>query len=925
MSYEVLRINDFDPMGLAPRIDHVQKVLANGEWGSIPVKKLLNKNLYQAKLDDATRLLFKIGALKERKFILLLGCIKDHNYARSRFPGNHQVSESDFEIPQNEEDLYQLVYVNTEEKRFQLLDKVISFDGTQNRVFYLPLPLIVVGSAGSGKTALMLEKMKTMSGQVLYTTHSKFLVENSRRVYYSNNYENDSQEVDFLSFKEFLQSVQVPQGKELTYQIFSTWWQRHQIGSVVKDPHKLFEEFRGVLTGSDTNCAYLSRENYLSLGVKQSIFIESEREAVYDLFEKYLRFLKEAGYFDQNLVSFQYLEKAVARYDFVVVDEVQDLTTIQIKLLLKHLKDEAAWFLCGDSNQIVHPNFFSWSRVKSMFYQAETHSPREVIQVLSNNFRNSQSVTALANRILILKNQRFGSIDKESNFLVTSMSSQEGQILHLQNKVNLMEDLDKKTSKSVNVAIVVPNEQVKERAKAYFKTPLVFTVHDAKGLEYKNIIIFDFISEYRDEFNDICAGVDSVSDTRELKFSRAKDKSEKSLEVYKFFINSLYVAVTRAIESLIIVESRTDHRAYELLGYPEIQDEFNWISEESNLEEWRAEARRLESQGKAEQAETIHKLILKDKQQVPWKVMDPKHFVRFGEAISRKQLTKIEKEDRTWLYHYSVADGVEPWQKIFEINKGKSAPQELLATINNKYHHDYLGKNYSNLRRKIESYGIDFQNPFGRTPVQTASVLGIKELVEALTEEGADANRRDLWGRTALGLSICRAITDANYRNKNLEGVYEALSSFPYSFQSRQKLWRLSNRPFEYFLFQLMFAHYYKGSVGNQAVDASYYLFDSEKLARSVAEFPDPVVPPHRKNRVYLSGILSKNEAKRDDPYNRGLFVRKERGHYVFNPHISFEIAEDTWMATSELLKLNRLVDQNFSGAALLRSVWEGV
>jgi superfamily I DNA/RNA helicase len=41
----------------------------------------------------------------------------------------------------------------------------------------------------------------------------------------------------------------------------------------------------------------------------------------------------------------------------VLVDEVQDLTTAQLALVLKTLKTPDAFMLCGDSNQIVHPNF----------------------------------------------------------------------------------------------------------------------------------------------------------------------------------------------------------------------------------------------------------------------------------------------------------------------------------------------------------------------------------------------------------------------------------------------------------------------------------------------------------------------------------------------------------------------------------------
>src|SRR5262249_38008033 len=69
------------------------------------------------------------------------------------------------------------------------------------------------------------------------------------------------------------------------------------------------------------------------------------------------------GYYAPNTLSPQYLSLVEPRYDFVVVDEVQDLTTIQLQLILQSLREPHQFLLCGDANQIVHPNFFSWSQL----------------------------------------------------------------------------------------------------------------------------------------------------------------------------------------------------------------------------------------------------------------------------------------------------------------------------------------------------------------------------------------------------------------------------------------------------------------------------------------------------------------------------------------------------------------------------------
>ncbi len=932
MAYDILQFNELDTTGVEHKVQKATTVLATGEWDQLNVKKLQNKNLYRAWLDDKNRLIFQIGENKTKKYLLLLEVIKNHNYEKSRFLRNHRVSDNDFidSSPQPSAQIEKLVYVNQSEKRFHILDKLISFDQAQSQILSLPLPLIVVGSAGSGKTALMLEKMKALTGQGLYVTLSKFLVENSRRIYYSNGFDSEAQELDFLSFKEFIQSIQIPQGKELHFKQFLSWWNRIKGSSSLKDPHKLFEEFRGVLTGSSIHTAYLSREEYLQLGIKQSIFLENERPLVYDVFQKYLQFLKSESYFDLNIVSHQNEKLISPKYDFVVVDEIQDLTNIQIHLILKSLKStgntSGQWFLCGDSNQIVHPNFFSWASVKTMFYNSSGQNPTEILRVLNNNFRNSQNVTELSNKILVLKNKRFGSIDKESNFLVKSQSQYPGHILRLTTEANVLKTVNDKTAKSTKCAIITPNDEAKARARAYFQTPLVFNVHEAKGLEYRDIIVFDFVSEYQKEFREICEGIEDINTIENLDYSRAKNKSDKSLEVYKFFINSLYVAITRSVQNLIIIENCLSHKIFDLLDYPTSTNNVDIELEESTQDEWRAEARRLEQQGKLDQAAEIHKLILGDKKPVPWQILDLEEMNKTHLAIQSQTMSKVDKTTRQTLFQYALVDDVVPLQEVLQRYRGKTDLNEEFKSIKNKYHLEYLGKNFSSLETKFKAYGVDFQNPFNHTPLHLAAQLGVTNFLQNLLNLGAKVDSRDNWGRTALTLCLHSALKNPEYRTNKLSSVFGLLKQFPVSYMAKSRLIKVSSRPVEFVLLQLLWQRYFSGAITNQAIGPSYYLLTADTLAELIQDFPEDVIPPHRKKRNYLSAILSKNEVQGSDPYNRGLFVRKSRGEYVLNPHISFEIAEDTWVSIKDLLQLNQF-EKTFGnlGVKSLGHIWSGL
>lgn len=211
----------------------------------------------------------------------------------------------------------------------------------------------------------------------------------------------------------------------------------------------------------------MSREAYRALGVRQSIFAESERDRLYDLFERYRSWLSEARLFDLSLVAQSWLPLATPRYDFVVIDDVQDLTPAQLLLVLRTLKVPNAFLLCGDSNQIVHPNFFAWNRVKTLFWRDEEIAGRRQLRVLRANFRNSEHVARIANTLLKIKHCRFGSVARESNFLVDPVGGELGSVSLLADKDNVKRALDEQTRQSTSVAVLVLREADKaERASS---------------------------------------------------------------------------------------------------------------------------------------------------------------------------------------------------------------------------------------------------------------------------------------------------------------------------------------------------------------------------------------------------------------------------------------------------------------------------
>ena len=79
--------------------------------------------------------------------------------------------------------------------------------------------------------------------------------------------------------------------------------------------------------------------------------------------------------------------------------------------------------------------------------------------------------------------------------------------------------------------------------------------------------------------------------------------------------------------------------------------------------------------------------------------------------------------------------------------------------------------------------------------------------------------------------------------------------------------------------------------------------FQTSDFLTAVEHYPTSILPDYRKQRTYLTSILSKNEFFSKNPYNRKLFVRLKQGYYLINPFLDVQIGED-WYNPYELLDI---------------------
>ena len=890
----------------------VSEAIARDDFRAAQVKKLASLThgkFYRAKLDDADRLLFSLVRHNDEVCALMLEVIANHDYDKSRFLRGAPVNEAkipDIDVAEAVREAQPVRYLHPQHTAIHLLDKPISFDDTQEAVYRQAPPLVVVGSAGSGKTALTLEKLKHAEGEVLYVTHSAYLAASARDLYYANGFEHAGQDAVFLSYREFVETLRVPAGREATWRDFAGWFARMRQGFKDIDGHQAFEEIRGVIAAAAGGV--LSRADYRALGVRQSIFAAERRDPLYDLFEKYRAWLAEAKLYDLNLVAQEWLAQAAPRYDFVVIDEVQDLTIAQLALVLKTLKKPGHFLLCGDSNQIVHPNFFAWSQVKSLFWHDPKLAEKQELRVLSANFRNGLEATRVANQLLKIKQRRFGSIDRESNFLVQAVGGggdESGQVALLEDKDAALRELNQQIRQSTQFAVLVMRDEDKAAARRHFATPLLFSIHEAKGLEYQNIVLYRFVSDHRGEFAEIVAGVEPAelaADT--LDYRRAKDKGDKSLEVYKFFVNALYVALTRAIQNIYVIESDTAHPLFgllELAGGGNVKV----AAGKSTLEDWQKEARKLELQGKQEQAEAIRRDILR---QIPppWPVFD--------EARLREALVKVFHEQapgnkqKQQLYEYATCHD-EPELAAWLAHEAKFEAGRMFEqqreSLGRKSYAPYFAHHFKDILRHCEQYGIDHRLPMNMTPLMAAAAAGNLPLVEALLERGADREATDQYGCNALHWAMRAAFRDPKFAAGPFAALFERLAPPAIDVSTGERLVRIDRHLTEYFLFQTLWALFKSRFTHQQRRPNG--AFETQAILDAWQHLPANVIRPERNKRQHLSNVLSRNEVARDYAYNRDLFMRVAQGWYQFNPRLAVRRRrgeEEQWVPLYSALNL---------------------
>ncbi|XP_076433331.1 TPR and ankyrin repeat-containing protein 1 isoform X1 [Peromyscus maniculatus bairdii] len=388
----------------------------------------------------------------------------------------------------------------------------------------------------------------------------------------------------------------------VTFEVFTNEiWPKMIKGRSSYNPALIWKEIKSFLKGSfeALSCPHgrLTEEAYKKLGRKRSPNFKEDRSEIYNLFCLYQQIRSQKGYFDEEDVlynlSWRLSKLRVLPWSIheLYGDEIQDFTQAELALLMKCINDPNAMFLTGDTAQSIMKGVaFRFSDLLSLFHYASRNTvdkqcavrkPKRIHQ-LYQNYRSHSGILNLASGVVDLLQFYFpesfdrlprdsGLFDGPKPTLLDSCSVSDLAILLRGNK--------RKTQPiefGAHQVILVANETAKEKIPEELGLALVLTVYEAKGLEFDDVLLYNFFtdSEAYKEWKIISSFIPS-SDSREENWPLVEVPLEKSSssqarslmvnpEMYKLLngeLKQLYTAITRARVNLWIFDENLEKRA----------------------------------------------------------------------------------------------------------------------------------------------------------------------------------------------------------------------------------------------------------------------------------------------------------------------------------------------------------------------------
>ncbi len=297
----------------------------------------------------------------------------------------------------------------------------------QQKCLKMDFPLVLTGNAGSGKTLVGLHIMKKClenSKNVIYLTYTKNLKDTAAK-HYKTAF--GAEPNSFYRLCDFcLSHAGIHFSSFIDYPQFVEWFNSENMGVYYKnlDPIDVWAEIRSVIKGymgpdweRETVChQIMPYDTYKELSGELTKYDRgNKRDGLHKIAQTYNEWLKSNNYFDDNDLAYIVIEKlrknAIRKPDFIIVDEVQDLTEPQIYMIYMLSADGRNVFFSGDPNQIINPTLFRMERLKTLFRKKTGTVP--FMHQLVFNYRSCCQVVEYINTVSRWRMELIGNQKQE--------------------------------------------------------------------------------------------------------------------------------------------------------------------------------------------------------------------------------------------------------------------------------------------------------------------------------------------------------------------------------------------------------------------------------------------------------------------------------------------------------------------------------
>lgn len=426
--------------------------------------------------------------------------------------------------------------------------------------------ILIKGVPGSGKTLVLLSKLQNIlkedpNASILFITYNKTL-----KKYIEDSLKQANPDLDLTKInldvstyhgwaKRILESIseyKIPIKKNEFQEFFQTLDGAHRFYQDEKYESFIDEEIIWIKEKGISN--FLEYKEIRRTGRGTALQV-ADREEVFVIFEKWNEYLRQSQrcmWQDYAIRIDNNMDKILREYpyDYVLIDEAQDLSQMQL-ITLRKLPHKGL-VVAADLGQKIYKTDFTWISVGIKVQGGRT-------KALEHAFRSTSEIMALANSLLKHDSTLNGE-DIEQNFdthksgLMPVVCSAQDYKFEMDLVVKLIKEIQHEAKKekfeptigvllfdnascdtwnnSFNKYKGIKSELIRdEKGSALTPGVKILTMHSAKGLEFDYVIITKLSSKFP------------------TLFSKLEDDKQSELDMKR---RLLYVSMTRAKENVYL-------------------------------------------------------------------------------------------------------------------------------------------------------------------------------------------------------------------------------------------------------------------------------------------------------------------------------------------------------------------------------------